>query len=143
MRKYIRLVFLVFVVIAFCFCLSSCKDKNDKTDIWQNAKYTQDTMLGNGKKTIFAEVVTPQKSITFEIKTDKETLGDALMEHELISGEKGAYGLYVKFVNGMEADYDKDKSYWAIEKEGESLMTGVDSEKTDDKSHYEFIYTKN
>ena len=45
------------------------------------------------------------------INTDKEILRDALEEHNLISGEQGAYGLYVKVVNGIKADYDEDGGY--------------------------------
>ena len=65
------------------------------------------------------------------------------MENELVSGEQGAYGLYVKFINGIEADYDKDKSFWAFTKDGEQLLTGVDGEEISDGAHYELVYTKN
>ena len=92
----------------------------------------------NGRDHVKAE----EKVVTFKINTDKKTVGDALSEHKLISGEKSAYGLYVKFVNGIEADYNKTKSFWAFSKNGESMMTGVDGEEITDGSHYEFVYTK-
>ena len=44
--------------------------------------------------------------------------------------------------NGIEADYDKDSSYWAFTKDGESLMTGVDGEKIEADARYELTYTK-
>jgi len=48
----------------------------------------------------------------FEIHTEKETVGEALVELGLIAGEESEYGLYVKTVNGITADYDKDGVYW-------------------------------
>ncbi|MBR5809520.1 MAG: DUF4430 domain-containing protein, partial [Clostridia bacterium] len=46
-------------------------------------------------------------------------------------------------VNGVFADYNTTKSYWGINKNGESLMTGVDSAKIADGDSYEFVYNKN
>lgn len=137
MKKYISIVLL----IALCLCLFGCA-KQEKIDLWANAMHTENAEFGSGVNTIFVDVVTEEKTITFTIKTDKETVGDALTEHKLISGEQGTYGLYVKFVNGIEADYDKNQSYWAFTKGGESLMTGVDGEKIENNAHYELTYTK-
>ena len=69
-------------------------------------------------------------------------LGDALIEHNLISGENGPYGLYVKVVNGITADYDINQSYWSLSKDGEYLQTGVDVTEISDGEHYELTYTK-
>ena len=131
----------VILVVALSICLFACQSK-EKVDLWANAQYTEDTVLGNGATTLYVDVVTNEKTVTFTIKTDKETVGEALIENNLVSGEKGAYGLYVKFVNGIEADYDKNQSYWAFTKGGESLMTGVDGEKIEADAHYELTYTK-
>ena len=92
--------------------------------------------------TVEVEVRVEDKSVTFTISTDGATLGDALLEHGLIEGESGAYGLYVKRVNGILADYDVDASYWSFYKGGEYLMTGVDGEYITDGAHYEIVYTK-
>lgn len=131
----------VILVVALSLCLFACQSK-EKVDLWANAQYTEDTVLGSGTTILYVDVVTDEKTVTFTIKTDKETVGEALIENNLVSGEKGAYGLYVKFVNGIEADYDKNQSYWAFTKGGESLMTGVDGEKIEADAHYELTYTK-
>ena len=78
----------------------------------------------------------------FTIKTDKENLGDALIEHNLVEGEQGAYGLYIKKVNGITADYDVDKHYWSISKDGTALMTGADGETIVGGEHYEITRAK-
>ena len=41
-------------------------------------------------------------------------------------GEEGPYGIYVKAVNGIRADYDKDKVYWAFYVDGDYAVSGVD-----------------
>ena len=50
--------------------------------------------------------------------------------------------MYIKFVNGIEADYDKDKSYWAFYKNGEYMLSGVDTTAIADGEHYELVKEK-
>ena len=89
---------------------------------------------------IYHEIIV--NPLTATIKTDKTILGDALLEHSLIAGEEGAYGLYVKFVNGIRADYDLDGAYWGFNKGGEYMMTGVDGTTIADGDKYELVWTK-
>ncbi len=130
----------IFVIL--CLMLTACTSAPSETNVWEHALYTEDTLLGEGDKTFYAEVKVGDNSVTFTIATDEATVGEALIENELVSGEQGPYGLYVKSVNGMEADYDKDKSFWAFTRDGEQLLTGVDGEEISDGAHYELVYTK-
>ena len=86
------------------------------------------TVMGEGA-TVFDFTVTDKEGneTPFEIHTDKETVGEALSELGLIEGEEGAYGLYVKTVNGITADYDTDGTYWAFYINGEYALAGIDS----------------
>jgi hypothetical protein len=59
------------------------------------------------------------------IHTDKQTVGDALLELGLVAGEDSEYGLYVKTVDGVTADYNVDGTYWAFYIDGAYAMTGV------------------
>ena len=142
MKKNMIVSISFFVVIVLSMCVSSCNKPGAEPDVWSGATYTENAEFGDGEKTILVEVVAEDKSITFTIHSDKNTLGDALIEHSLIEGENGAYGLYVKKVNGILADYDKNQCYWGLYKNGESLMTGVDGVDIADGEHYEIIYTK-
>ena len=63
----------------------------------------------------------------FTIHTDKETVGEALLELGLIEGEDSEYGLFVKTVNGITADYDTDGVYWAFYVNDEYAQSGVDA----------------
>ena len=60
------------------------------------------------------------------IHTDRTTVGEALQELGLIAGEEGPYGLYVKTVNGITADYDTDRTYWGFYINGAYAASGVD-----------------
>ncbi len=139
MKKVINIM----LGIVLCIVLVSCGANETPQDIWESATYTENQEFGTGETTITVDVIAEDGSVEFTVHTDKETLGDALLEHDLISGDDGAYGLYVKVVNGIYADYNTTKSYWGINKNGESLMTGVDTEEIADGDTYEFVYTKN
>ena len=159
MKHILKLITLTLTSMIILLSISSCNDNDtssaevnskessssqiEKTsDIWSNAKYTSDTELGDGKKTIQVEVKAEEKTVIFTIHTDKSVLADALSEHKLISGDNSEYGIYIKEVNGITADYDIDKSFWTISKDGVSLAVGADSTKISDGEHYEFTYTK-
>ncbi|MGN0292311.1 MAG: DUF4430 domain-containing protein [Lachnospiraceae bacterium] len=120
------------------------EDTSDSKEegLWADASYTEDTELGEGNTTVKVEVSAEDKSITFTVHTDETVLGDALLAHSLIAGEESEYGLYVKDVNGMTADYDTDKAYWAFYKDGEYMNTGVDGTTIADGEHYELVYTQ-
>ena len=79
---------------------------------------------------------------TFNISTDKTTVGEALLAEGLIEGEPGAYGLYVKKVNGIVADYDIDQTYWAFYINGEYAFTGVDATPVEEGATYSFKVEK-
>ena len=86
------------------------------------------TVLGEGE-TVFSFTVTDLDGVetVFEIHTDKTTVGEALLELGLIAGDDSDYGLYVKTVNGLTLDFDKDGKYWAFYENGEYAQTGVDA----------------
>ena len=110
--------------------------------LWDSATYTEDVTLGEGATTIDVEVKAGEKAITVTINTDAENLEDVLLGAGLVEGEEGAYGLYIKKVNGILADYDEDQSYWAIYKDGEYLTTGANETAITSGEHYELVRTK-
>ena len=95
--------------------------------------------LGTGN-TSFAFAVTDGEGNTthFTVKTDKKTVGEALLDVDLIAGEDGPYGLYVKTVNGITVDYDKDGKYWAFYVNGGYASAGVDATDIETGATYAF-----
>ena len=141
MKKTIQSTVTVILALIFIIALVSC-DTAEKTGVWENATYRKDTEFGNGAKTVVVEVKAEDQQVTFTIKTDKDTVGAALLEHGLIAGEQGAYGLYIKQVNGITADYDVDQTYWSFYINGEYAMTGVDTTEITEGATYQLEYTK-
>ncbi len=142
MKKTIKSTISVTLILLSLLFVAACGNSTDKTMLWENATYLADTALGEGEKTVVAEVKAEEKTITFTIKTDESTVGAALLEHGLIAGEESEYGLYIKTVNGMTADYDTDKSYWAFYVDGEYATSGVDTTEIKEGVKYQFVYTK-
>ena len=134
-----RILCALLACLLTAFMLVACADV-EKTGDWETATYTRNETLGKGDKTITVKVVADGQELTFTIKTDKENLEEALLEHELIDGDEGAFGLYIKKVNGIVADYDADKTYWAITKDGEPT-SGAKSTLITDGDHYELTKT--
>lgn len=106
-------------------CMVSCsKDDSSASD---NRLY-EPSSLGEGEVSFSLEVTyLDGDSESFTISTDKKTVGEALVELDFIDGEQTDLGLYVKEVNGVTVDFDKDGKYWAFYIDGEYAMTGVDA----------------
>lgn len=133
---------LLLLAFLMLFSVVAC-NKVAKTGSWETATYRSDKEFGNGAKTLTVTVKADEESVVFTVHSDKETVGAALLEHDLIAGEDGAYGLYVKTVNGMYADYDTDGYYWGFYRNGEYMMTGVDSTPFSDGDAFELVKTNN
>lgn len=100
------------------------------------------TVLGEGETSFPFTVVDADGTETnFLINTDAATVGEALLALGLIAGEDSEYGLYVKEVNGITADWDVDQSYWAFYINGEYAMTGVDATEITPDTAYQFVKT--
>ncbi len=136
-----KIVSIALVVICL-FSLAACGSKADTPDLWKEALYQEDTTLGEGAKTLVVEVKAAEKTVTFTVKTDKDTVGAALMEHNLIAGDQGEFGLYIKKVNGITADYDIDQTYWALSINGEYATSGVDTTTITEGVTYQLERTK-
>lgn len=142
MKNQIKSVVALLLCALCLVCFVACADKVDATGVWEDATYRSDKEFGEGATTIEVEVKVEEQSVTFTIHTDAKTLGEALLAHKLIEGEDGPYGLYVKKVNGMLADYDVNQRYWAFSKGGVDLLSGVDMTEIADGEHYEITYAK-
>ena len=141
MKQAIRITVSALLSLIMLLSLFACNTV-DAEGLWADATYRRDMEFGKGAKTAVVEVVVADEMITFTIHTDKETVGAALVEHDLIAGDESEYGLYVKKVNGITADFDVDQSYWAFYINGEMAMTGVDGAQITDGETYRLTYTK-
>ena len=144
MKKVIKSGVSLILALLLTFSLISCNkaEENNATSLWDSATYTEDKEFGDGSKKVEVKVKAEDKTITLTINTEKETVGEALLEHKLIAGDESEYGLYVKTVNGILADYDVDKSYWAFYVNGDYATSGVDTTPIVKGESYSLEYTK-
>lgn len=130
--KNIPAILNVVLMLMMFFTLVGCSNNQNYEKQWSTKIYEsvndEIIVLGEGQtKIIFTVVDEKNNETTFEIYTDKETVGDALFEHELIAGEDGDYGLYIRSVNGITAIYEDNQTYWAFYINDEYAMSGVDT----------------
>lgn len=151
-KKLLSLILSTMLIVAMAFSMTACGGNNTNvpntevesqmTETEQDSNDTE-TVLGEGQMVFTFLVVDGEGNETaFEIHTDKTVVGDALLELDLIEGEVGDYGLYVKVVNGITADYDVDQTYWAFYVDGEYAMTGVDATEIEEGATYSFKVEK-
>lgn len=129
-HKVLSLILCMVLIAAMALFATGCSAKKaeETKTVDSTTVYADGDVIGEGAKQ-FTLVVTDKdgNSITLEVHTDKTTVGEALLDNNVIAGEDGDYGLYVKTVNGITADYDVDKTYWGFYIDGEYAMTGVDA----------------
>lgn len=124
----IQRITIIFLLFIFSFSLTACRGQAPLDAAQQDKSASSSAVsMGNGDKTFVFEVIDADGEKTvYSISTDKTIVGDALSELGLIAGDSGPYGLYVKTVNSLTYDYDKDGKYWAFYINGEYATSGVD-----------------
>ena len=99
--------------------------------------------IGEGNTVFRFEVTDDAQTVTsWNVHTNEMTVGAALLETGLISGDTSGFGLLVKEVNGITADYDVNQSWWAFYVDGEMAAAGVDSTDIEPGKTYAFIFTQ-
>ena len=131
-QKRLLPLILCFVLIAATVLMA--------TACW--GKKTNDDENAEPKSFTFIVVDENGKEDTFSITTKKKMVGAALLAEGLIQGDEGAYGLYVKKVNGILAEYETTGPYWGFYVNGEYALTGVDKTEVVDGATYSFKVEK-
>lgn len=158
MKKRLSFILCVALIAAIALTAMGCTDTNPETpETSGNATVTTaeggttaetpdpgaPTVKGEGATVFYFNVVDKDgKETKFEIHTDKTTVGEALLELGLIEGDMGDYGLYVKKVNGITAEYEVDGTYWAFYIGDDYGMTGVDMTEIEPGATYAFKVSK-
>ena len=134
----ISILLALIFVLSMAFTFVACQNEDGAGSESSTPVKSPETKI-----TITLEVVGPDgSSKEHVVSTDaSKNLRQALEGAGLISGDEGPYGLYVKVVDGVTADYDVDGSWWSLTKNG-VMCSGVDSTPIADGDHFEFTYTK-
>lgn len=139
MKSTIKTTVCLLLTLTLLICTAACAENADKTGLWENALYLTDTTLGEGASTVRVELTAQERTITFTLKTDKATLGEALYEQQLINDPS-----FFDTFNGIKADWDADKAYWAFYVGDDIAPYGVGDAKavTAGEPVYKIVYTK-
>ncbi len=125
---------LCIVLIAAMALFSGCQDNKYST-----ITLTDGETYGVGATEFAFSVIDLSGNETkVTVKTDKATVGEALLDAEIIAGDASEFGLYVKSVNGKTLDYDADKAYWAFYVDGGYASSGVDTTSIEAGKTYTF-----
>ncbi len=153
-KKSLSFILCIVLIAVMALFTTGCSDNKETPDENPSeiSSQTQDAAVkdeadsqadalnvGEGK-TSFTFTVThldgTQK--VYNVSTDKTTVGEALLDNNIITGDEGPYGLYVKTVDGETLDYATDGKYWAFYVDGAYGSTGVDQTEIAAGSSYEF-----
>lgn len=150
-KSVLSLALCAVLIATMALCVTGCK-LGDPSKVETPTSATANgslptapaTIIKGTGNTVFTFEVTDQENnfTQYEIHTSKTLVGEALQELGLISGEEGPYGLYVKTVNGVTLDYDKDGLYWAFYENGQYAAKGVDQTEIDTGTVYMFKAAK-
>ena len=141
MKNKLTVLLSILLFASLVLTLVSCGGINtDK--LWESATYKDDITVGEGDTTFDITIRAGDKSIVITVNTDETILGTALINEGIITGDMGDYGIYIKAVNGICADYNVDKAYWAFYINGDYALTGVDATTITEGVTYELVYTK-
>lgn len=144
MKKLLAALLIILSMISL-FAFISC-DMNEEVNteagdtlsgLWANAKYTSDTTLGEGAKTVTVAIVAEGKTVILTVKTNENNLGDALYNLGIINDAS-----FFDTCNGMKADWNADQSWWAFKQNGKMLNYGVGDAKINGGESFSIEYTK-
>lgn len=95
-----------------------------------------------GPKTFTVEVTHSDGSEkTFTYQSDAEYLGEVLLAEGLIKGHNDTFGLYIDTVDGEDAIWEEDSSYWALYVGEEYASQGIDHTPITDGGAFSLVYT--
>ena len=140
-KKISSAVLSFVLIVAMALTMTCCGVQEDTPKNVTKAEVINE--VGTGEKSFDLTVTDKDGNVKkFKVNTDAKTVGEALLELNLISGDNSGGSFYVKKVNGKTADYDKDKTYWAFYENGKYASKGVDTTEIKDGATYGFKVEK-
>ena len=150
MKNLKRTLIALLLVLTALLSLAGCNgaDQTEATEpvggeeiaaegLWKTATYRKNATVGEGSKSVEVDVEAEGKKITITVKTDASTLGKALFDAKIINDAS-----FFDTCNGIKADWDADKAYWAFYVGKDYASVGVDAAEISGGEHYRLVYSK-
>ena len=142
-RRALLFVVCMVLIAATALFATGCGNNASETAEPTTVTMENGAVLGEGAKQFTFTVVDGEgNETTATINSDADTVGEALQALNLIAGEPGDYGLYVKEVTGIRGVYEENSTYWAFYINGEYGMSGVDTTAIEPGAAYAFKVEK-
>lgn len=150
-KTNLSLILCIVLIAAIALFTTACSDNDvtpntptDEISTEAEAVSAEEvSQIGQGEKSFYLSVFYEDgTSDNVIVRTDKTTVGEALLDLGIVAGEEGPYGLYIKTVNGVTADYDVTGTYWAFYIDGAYASTGADMTDITDGALYSFKIEK-
>ncbi|MBQ0111112.1 MAG: hypothetical protein KBS41_04220 [Oscillospiraceae bacterium] len=140
-KKFLLSVICIVLVAAMALTFASCA--NNKGNTQTASQEITRTVIGEGDKSFDFTVTDKDGKITgYTVKTNAETVGEALAENKLIGTEKDGNLTMVTAVLGQKLDYNTDKMYWSFLIDGQWATTGAFETKIEAGVSYAFTASK-
>ncbi len=150
-----KITALLLAILTFALIFTGCASDKKETDtttktaaednVTKEESFTFPdgiTILGaddSKNMFVFKAVHKDDKETTFGIRTDKETIGEALVEAGLLEGREESTGYVVYTVDGVKHDHNTEGFYWVLYVDGELAEVDVMKTAIENGSTYEFI----
>lgn len=115
MKKLLSFIGCMVLIAAMALMLIGCGGEEKQQSTGASVTFTLKVRDLDGTET------------EHKITTGEKKLGAALVAEGIVEGEESSQGLYIKKVNGIEAIWENDGTYWAFYINGEYATIGVDS----------------
>ena len=140
MKRFLTLSFVLLLVMTL---LVACGGNGTPATAPDVADGGAVIAIGQGDTTFRFEMVDPDEALhLWDVSTDEETVGAALLAVGLIAGDESEWGLMVTVVNGIEANFEADGAFWGFFIDGDFAMQGVDATYIEEGVVYALIYTQ-
>ena len=142
-----------FVILLLSGCRNTTEDSNGDGDHQyvlviddleaQTVTIEDFPIVGEGDNFFLFEVTDDEDMSTFwRVYTNHTTVGEALVELDLVQGEDSDLGFFVTEINGLVADFDHDGAFWAFYIDGDSAMAGIMDTEIEPGTIYRFVFTR-
>ncbi len=128
-QKRLLTGFFAVLFIVLAVFTAGCNKADDSSSAVRETKEISVTIVYEDKS---------EKAI--DIETEAEYLGDALFEKGLTKEDEYKSGFYT-YIDGIRADYNKDKAWWCVTKGGEMTTKGMNDLALADGDSFEITHT--
>ena len=135
MKKNVLKFMLLAITLAMFLSITGCNGSAGPGEA------TEENSIGEGG-TSFSVKVTDNEDVTtlWIVYTDEETVGDALYVAGLVEGEHTDFGLMIRSVDGLVADFDANGAWWGFFINEELAAVGVSDTIIESDEEYALVY---